>query len=57
MSALGQKLTFRSDQSMSAIPPKADIPRLHHDVSFGPEADIPFIRLLDLREPAALPAS
>jgi hypothetical protein len=26
---------------MSALPPKADIPRRHHDVSFGPEADIP----------------
>jgi hypothetical protein len=25
MSALGQKRTFRSDRSMSAIPPKADI--------------------------------
>jgi hypothetical protein len=24
---------------MSALPPKTDIPRRHHDVSFGPKAD------------------
>jgi hypothetical protein len=40
MSALGQKQTWRSQVVMSAIPPKADIPRLHHDVSFGPITDI-----------------
>jgi hypothetical protein len=40
MSALGQKWTFRRAIAMSALPPKADIPRLHHDVSFGPIADI-----------------
>ena len=40
MSALGQKRTWRLQFAMSALPPKADIPRLHHDVCFGPISDI-----------------
>ena len=32
---------------MSALPPKADIPRLHHDVRFGPITDVASATLLD----------
>jgi hypothetical protein len=35
MSALGQKRTWRSQISISALPPKADITRHHLDVRFG----------------------
>jgi hypothetical protein len=41
MSALGQKRTLRWSTAMSAIPPKADIPRRLPDVRFVPKADIP----------------
>jgi hypothetical protein len=40
MSALGQKRTWRSQITMSAIPPKADIRRQPFDVGFGPITDI-----------------
>jgi hypothetical protein len=40
MSALGQKRTFRNVQSMSALPPKADIRPRDQDVCFGPQADL-----------------
>jgi hypothetical protein len=40
MSALGHKRTWRLQFAMSALPPKTDIPRRHHDVSFGPLDDI-----------------
>src|SRR5215472_8744371 len=39
MSALGQKQTFRKVQSMSALPPKADIGTQPRDVRFVPKAD------------------
>ena len=40
MSALGQKQTLEHVQSMSALPPKADIRPGNHDVRFVPKADI-----------------
>jgi hypothetical protein len=40
MSALGQKLTFRSAIAMSALPPKADIAERDCHVRFVPKADI-----------------
>ena len=40
MSALGQKRTLRHFQSMSALPPKADIDRASRNVRFVPKADI-----------------
>jgi hypothetical protein len=50
MSALGQKQTSRSEISMSALPPKADIAGRDEDVRFVPKADIGhFIRLSDRR--------
>jgi hypothetical protein len=39
MSALGQKQTRRNQMVMSALPPKADIPRRNLNVRFGPIAD------------------
>jgi hypothetical protein len=39
MSALGQKQTSRSEISMSALPPKADIRQREWDVRFVPIAD------------------
>jgi hypothetical protein len=38
-SALGHKRTLRSALSVSALPPKADIPQRRLDVGFVPEAD------------------
>jgi hypothetical protein len=50
MSALGQKQTSKRVQSMSALPPKADIGTPPRDVHFVPEADIaPLIRSLGRR--------
>ena len=40
MSALGQKQTSAHFQSMSALPPKADIGTHSWDVRFVPEADM-----------------
>jgi hypothetical protein len=40
MSALGQKQTSEDIQSMSALPPKADIAEGDWHVRFVPEADI-----------------
>jgi hypothetical protein len=40
MSALGQKRTFLEVCAMSALPPKADIPKRDEDVRFVPIADI-----------------
>src|SRR6516165_2152990 len=40
MSALGQKRTWEHLQSMSALPPKADIGTQSRDVRFVPKADI-----------------
>jgi hypothetical protein len=40
MSALGQKQTCGSEVTMSALPPKADIPRRECDVRYVPKADI-----------------
>ena len=40
MPALGQKQTFRSVQSMSALPPKADIADAMRNVRFVPKADM-----------------
>ena len=40
MSALGQKQTLRHFQSMSALPPKADIGTQPRNVCFVPKADI-----------------
>jgi hypothetical protein len=40
MSALGQKLTYRRDRVMSALPPKADIRQGFEHVCFVPKADI-----------------
>ena len=40
MSALGQKQTSRHFQSMSALPPKADMDQSRCDVRFVPKADI-----------------
>ena len=40
MSALGQKQTFRQVQTMSALPPEADIGTEPRDVRFVPKADI-----------------
>ena len=39
MSALGQKQTSEHVQSMSALPPKADIRQGNRDVCFVPKAD------------------
>src|SRR5262249_59013740 len=39
MSALGQKQTFREVETMSALPPKADIETQLRDVRFVPKAD------------------
>jgi hypothetical protein len=44
MSALGQRQTSRSEISMSALPPKADIAGRDEDVRFVPEADIAQMR-------------
>jgi hypothetical protein len=41
MSALGQKQTWRSQITMSAIHPKGDIAVRVWDVRFVPKADIP----------------
>ena len=43
MSALGQKQTSRHFQSMSALPPKADIGTRPGNVRFVPKADIPHL--------------
>src|SRR5262249_39050524 len=43
MSALGQKRTSRHFQSMSALPPKADIGTQSRNVRFVPKADIPVL--------------
>src|SRR5215469_11994261 len=40
MSALGQKRTLRKVQSMSALPPKADMADAMRNVRFVPKADI-----------------
>jgi hypothetical protein len=48
MFALGQKQTSRRFQSMSALPPKADIGTQLCNVCFVPEADIASIRSLQL---------
>jgi hypothetical protein len=40
MSALGQKQTLKHVQSMSALPPKADIRQGNRDIRFVPKADI-----------------
>jgi hypothetical protein len=40
MSALGQKRTSERFQSMSALPPKADMVQRSWDVRFVPKADI-----------------
>ena len=40
MSALGQKRTFCGAIAMSALPPKADIPRCMEHAHFAPEAEI-----------------
>jgi hypothetical protein len=40
MSALGKKRTSNSQPVMSALPPKADIGKVHWDVRFVPKADI-----------------
>jgi hypothetical protein len=39
-SEMGQKRTSKRLQSMSALPPKADISGAHWDVRFMPKADI-----------------
>jgi hypothetical protein len=41
MSGKGQKQTWRSENVMSAIPPKADMDELQSDVRFVPKADTP----------------
>jgi hypothetical protein len=40
MSALGHKRTFREVETMSALPPKADIGTQSRNVRFVPKADI-----------------
>src|SRR5689334_8664096 len=40
MSALGHKRTFATQNSMSALPPRADMCGATKDVRYGPEADI-----------------
>jgi hypothetical protein len=40
MSALGQKQTLERIQSLSALPPKADMDHHGRDVRFVPKADI-----------------
>jgi hypothetical protein len=40
MSALGEKRTFREVETMSALPPKADIRTQPRNVRFVPKADI-----------------
>ena len=40
MSALGQKRTSEHVQSMSALPPKADVDHDGRDVRFVPEAEV-----------------
>jgi hypothetical protein len=40
MSALGQKRTLERIQSMSALPPKADVDHHGRDVCFVPQGDI-----------------
>jgi hypothetical protein len=45
MSALGQKQTYAVQNVMSALPPKADIPRGEYHVRFGPKADISHFQL------------
>jgi hypothetical protein len=44
MSALGQNRAFRNVQSMSALPPKADIAGRQLDVRFVPVPDMPTIK-------------
>jgi hypothetical protein len=36
---MGQKRTWRDQIAMSALPPKADIPRRRPNVRFGPNSD------------------
>ena len=48
MSALGQKRTWRDQIAMSALPPKADIPRRNLNVRFGPKAEVTVIRSVEL---------
>ena len=43
MSALGQKQTFAPQNSMSALPLKADMCGAQAHVCFGPKADIRFL--------------
>ena len=40
MSALGQKRTWRDQIAMSALPPRADIPRRNLNVRFAPKGDV-----------------
>ena len=40
MSLMGQKQTSRSEITMSALPPKANMVQHDHDVHFVPKADI-----------------
>jgi hypothetical protein len=40
MSVLGQKQTWRPENSMSALPPKADIAERGRNVRFVPQADM-----------------
>ena len=51
MSALGQKQTFAEVQTISALPPKADIKKRCWDVRFVPKADIQELRDLGTRSP------
>jgi hypothetical protein len=46
MSALGQKQTSEHIQSMSALPPKADMDQSGFDVRFVPEAEVARARLV-----------
>src|SRR5215831_921246 len=59
MSALGQKRTSEVVQSMSALPPKADMDRPGHNVRFVPKADSCTAQIADpvRRNFAAAPAS
>ena len=55
MSALGQKQTSKLVQSMSALPPKADMIQQGRDVRFVPKADIGALRFtlsLEGKEPS-----
>jgi len=48
MSALGHNRTFCDTTAMSAIPPKADIPRRNLNVCFGPKAEVESIHSISL---------